>query len=163
MNAKPLPETFDADSIKAEVNSEKEPLKGLLERCVISKPTQRPKAFEVAQWFLDQYNDSCAKIENLEAASVIEKCRLLIDACRTGKDSSNGSENTYSVSDTNILLELDDSWDGPESILRLAPQASFLIGAGIFWGLINLDHIQLPDMFVSRGTSSAKGCSLCIS
>jgi hypothetical protein len=132
MNAKPLPETFDAQSIKAEISNQKVPIKSLLESCLVTKPTQRANAFEVAQWFLDQYNDACAKIENLAAASIIDKCRSLIDARRIEKDKSKEAQNMFSISDTKTLLELDDLWGCPESNLRLAPQASFLIGAGIF-------------------------------
>jgi len=55
------------------------------------------------------------------------------------------------------VLELTDSWDDPGSELRLAPLAMFLIGAGLVWGLLDINHIPVQTNIVSRGPTSSDG------
>lgn len=64
---------------------------------------------------------------------------------------------TFPGSDVATLLKFDDSWDDPGSDMRLAPEASFLIGSGLLWDLVNPDHVHVPNAIVSRGTSFPKG------
>ena len=155
MNAKALPATFDVEFLKNEVNKERDPVIRLLfEGVLTSRPSQRTTAAEIAQRFQDRYNDACAaQFEDQSVIKLFKKCHAMVEACRR----HSASPDMLSESETVTLLQHEESWDDPESNLRLAPQALFLIGAGIMWGLINVDHIHLPSSIVSRGTSYPKG------
>ena len=155
MNNKALPAAFDAEFLKREVSEERDTVIRLLFEGVLnSRPSTRTTAAEMAQVFQDRYNDACAAgLEDQSVVALFEKCRAMIEACRRYST----SPDMLSESETATLLQYEDSWDDPGSNLRLAPQALFLIGAGIMWGLINIDHIHLPSSIVSRGTSYPKG------
>jgi len=142
--------------MKANLSTEGDPaIKVLLEGCFASTPSKRTPAFELAQRLLDEYNDSCARLANTAIYDVIRRCRSLVEARRI--DHSKSSDIVYSESDTATLMEFDDSWDDSGSNFRLAPEATFIIGAGILWDLIKLDQIQIPSTIISRGSSFPKG------
>lgn len=117
------------------------------------KPSKRVIAAEIAQRLLDEYNDLCAKVEDQDLASTFQRCRSMIDSRRLNH--SKEPDERFSESDIITLLQFDDSWD--DSGLRLAPQAMFLIGAGVMWDLISPEVLHLPSTIVSRGTSNPKG------
>jgi len=151
-----LPEAFNPELMKANLGGESDPsIKVLLEGCFASTPSKRTPAFELAQRLLDEYNDGCARVSNTAIFDVIQRCRSLVEARRI--DHSKSPDIVYSESDIATLTEFDDSWDDSGSNLRLAPEASFLIGAGILWDLITLDLIQIPAAIISRGSSVPKG------
>jgi hypothetical protein len=118
-------------------------------------PSKRVIAAEIAQRLLDEYNDLCARVENEDLASTFQRCRSMIDSRRLNH--SKEPDEHFSESDIGTLLQFDDSWDDIESGLCLAPQAMFLIGAGVLWDLIPLELLHLPSTIVSRGTSNPKG------
>lgn len=120
-----------------------------------SRPSKRVTATELAQCLLDEYNDLCAKEEQPDIACTIQRCRAIVDS-RRHRHSKVPTEG-FSTSDIDMLKDFDDSWDDPGSGLRLAPEAMFLIGAGILWDLIPLDMIDIPSSAVSKVTSSPKG------
>ena len=122
------------------------------------KPSKRVRVSDIAQRLLDEYNDLCANVEDRAVASTFERCRAMIDSRRLSH--SREPDECFSESDVNILLQFDDSWDDLDSGLRLAPQAMFLIGAGVMWDLIPVEMIQLSPTIVSRGTTNPKGTIL---
>jgi len=55
------------------------------------------------------------------------------------------------------VLERSVLWDDPGSELRLASLRMFLIGAGLVWDLLDINHIPVPTSIVSRGPTSPDG------
>ena len=108
----------------------------------------------MAQRLLDEYNDSCAVVqEQSDVVAVISRCRDLVHDRRLNH--VNPPTATFSKSDIAALLALQDSWDDPGSALRLAPEVAFLIGAGIEWDLVEAKDFQLTSTLVSgRGTGA---------
>ena len=41
--------------------------------------------------------------------------------------------------------------------MRLAPEVLFLIGAGVLWGLIDPNQVEVRPTVVGRGSSSFEG------
>lgn len=151
-----LPENFTAPAIAKAFGDETDPLIiHLIGGCLATRPSSRLAAFEITQQLLDEYNDVCAKIEDHEIYALVEKCRKMVHARRI--DHSKVPDKALSKVEIVLLLQYVDSWDDPGSPLRLAPEASFLIGAGILWDLIDVDHVQVRPTIVSRGTVSPKG------
>jgi len=162
LNAKALPVNFDAQSMKTQVAGGEETnlnLKHLFDEILFApKPSKRVRASEIAQQLLDQYNDSCVKMEDHAVASTFQRCRSMIDSRRLDHTKEPGE--CFSESDICTLMGFDDSWDDFDSGLCLAPQAMFLIGAGVMWDLIPFELLHLPATIVSRGTTNPKGTAL---
>lgn len=125
--------------------------------CFSIQPTKRPAAPDVAQCFLDLYNDSCARVQDEGLFVLLKKCREMVHSCRQDSAKSQASGPVLSESDIAILLLYEDSWDDIGSNLRLAPETSFLLGAGIFWNFIDTENVEVPHTRVSRTTASPKG------
>jgi hypothetical protein len=155
MNAKPLPEVLDSVLLKKEVSKEGDAIiNSLFESVLYARPTMRTSATEIVQRFLDRYNDArAAQLEDKSVFALFEKCRQMIEACRQ----SAKNPGLLTKSEVETLLEHEDSWDEPDIDLRLAPQALFLIGTGVMWGIIDIDHIHIPSTIISRTTSNPKG------
>lgn len=152
----PLPSEFNASTILEQFTNETDPsIKHLVGGCLAIRPSSRLTAFEVAQRFLDQYNDKCAKIEDQAIHTLVAKCRKMIHARRV--DHSKPPETLLSESDVILLLHYMDSWDDPGSTLRLAPEVCFLIGAGILWEIIDADLVRVGPTVIGRETRSPKG------
>lgn len=158
LRAQPLPTAFDSTTIIKEFSQENDSvIRQLVGDCLVIQQKNRPKAIEVVQKLLDQYNDSCTKVEDQATYTLLEKGRSMISSCRRDETEPRSPNFKFSQEDTAALLQFEDSWDEPGSPLRLAPQVNFLIGAGIFWDLIDVTRVQIRSVVVSRGTTSPEG------
>jgi hypothetical protein len=97
----------------------------------------------------------CARAESVTQYAVVERCRGLVESRRRGDPKK--PDEAFSELDISTLLKFDDSWDDPGSDLRLAPEATFLIGSGILWDLVNPDEVKVPSQIVGRDSSFPKG------
>jgi len=105
---------------------------------------------------MDEYNRRCAEAEGRTVlVQRFEKCRNLVNARRLCSNSP--PDETFSEADVRVLLEYDESWESEGSGLRLAPEALFLIGAGLLWDLADPHHLSVPPTVVGRGSSSIEG------
>lgn len=159
LSSTPLPSDFDSASMKRMAGMDlktSSQVRRLFDAILFSpKPSKRVTAMELSQRILDEYNDLCGREEQQDIASTIQRCREMVNS-RRHRHSKEPAEQ-FSGSDIGTLFELDDSWDDPGSGLRLAPEAMFLIGAGILWDLIPLDMVDVPSSAVRKTTSSPKG------
>ena len=167
LQAKSLPLDFDYSTILEDFEDENDPrITLLVSGCLERQPSSRPTAAQVEQLFSDQYADASAKIESSGISALLEKGRTTIEACRAGITLP---ISIFSKSETGQLLAFENSWDDSPSTgessgsyLRLAPQVKFLLGAGILWGMIDVEHVHVRATVVSRGTTSLKGSDLCL-
>ncbi len=169
LQAKSLPLEFDYNTILEEFKDENDPrITLLVSGCLERQPSSRPTAAQVEQLFSDQYADASAKVEASGISALLEKGRTTIEACRAGISLP---ISVFSKSETSQLLAFENSWDDSPSTangessgsyLRLAPQVKFLLGAGILWGMIDVEHVHVRATVVSRGTTSLKGSDLCL-
>jgi hypothetical protein len=161
LRAQPLSAAFDSTTIIEEFCKENDSvIRQLVGDCLAIQQKNRPKAIEIVQRFLDQYNDSCTKTEDQATYALLEKCRSMVSSYRRDEAEPRSADFKFSRADTDALLQFEDSWDDPGSPLRLAPQVNFLIGAGIFWDLIDVTQVQIRSVVVSRGTTSPEGNAL---
>lgn len=135
-------------------------LKKLIGDCFAKIPTARPASTFLAQRFLDYYNNCSANSEGTQAdAEVIkikEKCSALVHNRRLNHKTTPIMQEMLTNSETLTLLHHEDSWDDA-ACLRLAPEISFLVGAGIFWGLIDTKDVYELSYDSSRVTNSVEG------
>jgi len=119
-------------------------------------PSRRPKASSVAQRLLDEYNDVCAKASIQTSAEQIlalkSRCHEMVRQCRRKKDLGP----VLTSMETELLLRYEDSWDGPED-LRLAPEISFLLGAGIFYKFVNFQDVEKYGKQIHYEVKSLQG------
>lgn len=162
-----MPSDFNFDTVLDDFQYEDDPLIiHLVGDCLNSHPSSRPNAAQVQQLFSDKHADACAKSVHSGISGIsdlLEKGRNAIDARRRGQSTSISVLTREDVAD---LLAFENSWDDVESLdpdnesgslLRLAPQVKFLLGAGILWEVIDVDHVRVRPTIVSRGTNSLKG------
>ena len=86
---------------------------------------------------------------------MLERLRKLIHVRRL--EHSKPPDVVLSEDETRTVLERTFSWDDPGSELRLAPLSMFIIGAGLVWDLLDINHIPVPTSIVSRGPTSPDG------
>lgn len=146
-----------------------------------SDPSKRPKAFEISQRFLDEYNDGCLKVFDPGLSGLLEKVRKWISTSRldyvgnkereaksvskSDRDQSQRAEGgesqrgrlRLSEDETQQILQSVESWDEPGSRLRLGPECMFIIGAGLVWDLIDINHVPAQASHVSREIVSTEG------
>ena len=152
-----MPESFAIADLLASVDNESPRMKTILRECLNpTSPSKRPKASDVSARLLDEYNDSCAgpMIAN-EAKILVNKCRQLVAHCRI--DHSLSAKVKLERADVAALVELRDSWDDDGFNLCLAPEVSFILGAGIYLGLIEANDAQVPFSIVGRGAGDMEG------
>lgn len=163
LTAKPLPVEFDYNTVLEEFEEENDPrITVLVSRCLERQPSSRLTAAQVEQLFSDQYADASAQIEPSGISGLLEKGRTAIEACRAGVTLP---ISVFSKDETAQILAFENSWDdfkavdgeSGESHLRLAPQVKFLLGAGILWGMIDVENVHVRATIVSHGTTSLKG------
>jgi serine/threonine protein kinase len=152
LNSKPLPSEFTPSELIEQLSGESERLKKVVADCLNFKPSKRPRASDVHQRLLDEYNDSCAATQNPNLLAIVSRCRQMIHDRRLNH--AGEPTQTFSESDINVLLDYQDSWDDTGSALRFAPEVAFLIGAGILWDLIDIKQVQVPSTVVTRDTGS---------
>jgi hypothetical protein len=134
-------------------------VKKLIGDCLQILPSSRPKAALLTQRLLDEYNDSCARISaaQISIGQLIElrrQCRTLVDECRCTRKDPSRVLTTY---ETGLLFKYEDSWDEPTASLRLAPEINFLLGAGVFWGYINLEDVEKHRKGIADEMRSVEG------
>ena len=137
---------------------ESKSLKALIGACLnTSSPSKRPQSSEVAARLLDEYNDSAAKQEVHKdlASDLLSRSRQLIHNRR--RNHSTPPKDKFRPEDVKVLIDLRDSWDDTGSDLRLAPEVSFLLGAGIYWDLVDINDAQVPCSVVGRGAGPREG------
>lgn len=142
----------------AAMEHESTSMKTLIGACLnISLPSKRPRSSEIAARLLDEYNDSTAKekVGKDVVLDLLSRSRQLIHNRR--RDHSTPHHDKISQEDVNTLIGLRDSWDEAGSDLRLAPEVSFLLGAGIYWNLVDVNNAQVPYSVVGRGTGPRDG------
>ena len=161
LTAKSLPETFEVTDLIADLDDESKHIKTLVCGCLSFKPSIRPLASEVRARLLAEYNDSCARATDggdgiLE---LLSRTRKLVDDRR--RSHAGLPKEKVGNEEVKALVDLRDCWDesGSES-LRLAPEISFLLGAGIYWDLIDVKDAEVSIGVVGRGTRSREGFSL---
>lgn len=161
LTAQSLPTTFKAADLLASLGNESNRIKSLIGECLNTAwPSKRPQASEVAARLLDEYNDSSARGKDPDDGilELLSRSRKLVDDRR--RNHSTPVKEKFMKNDIKALVDLRDSWDEPDSNLRLAPEVSFLLGAGIYWGLIDVNDAQVPFSVVGRGTGPRDGISL---
>ena len=137
---------------------ESKSLKALITACLnTSSPSMRPPSSEVAARLLDEYNDSAAKqkVHNDLSLNLLSRSRQLIHNRR--RNHSAPPNEKFRPEDVKTLIGLRDSWDDAGSDLRLAPEVSFLLGAGIYWDLVDINDAQVAYSVVGRGTGPREG------
>jgi len=152
-----LPSSIGASGFMASFSRETDQtIVNLIGDCFDRQPPKRPHAFVLMQRLMDEYNRRCAEAEGRTVlVQRFEKCRNLVNARRLCSNSP--PDETFSEADVRVLLEYDESWESEGSGLRLAPEALFLIGAGLLWGLADPHHLSVPPTVVGRGSSSIEG------
>jgi len=151
-----LPSEFDSHTVAETFDQElDQQIKVLLAGCFCKRPQNRPTAQELAQRFLDKYNEECSRDDDdyAEISKLLEEGQKMIYSARRKAH----GPSAFSETGIEKLLEFETSWDEPGYPVRLAPQINFLIGAGVFWNLIPLKFVQLPATIVNRGTASPEG------
>jgi len=139
-------------------------VKRLVGDCLNTVPSARPRSSPLAQRLLDEYNDSCAKVASAQALvgdiiALTQICKELVNRCRTNREE--GPARILTSTQTNLLFQYEDSWDEPVS-LRLAPEICFLIGAGLFYGYINLEDVEQNRKVIANDMRSLKGVILAV-
>src|SRR5271169_7137685 len=157
LKLKPLPSDTNASVVTTIIGQETDQtIIGLIGDCFDRDPTKRPRAFELFQRLMDEYNRRCAEAEGKGSISdLLERCREKVQHCRISPDSP--PKSTFSKLETSQLLEYGESWESEGSGLRLAPEVTFLIGAGLLWDLIDPHFVQVSSTVVGRGSSSIEG------
>jgi len=158
---KSLPSNARAPGFMASFSQETDQtIVNLIGDCFERQPPKRPRACVLMQRLTDEYNRRCAEAEGRTILlERLQKCRKLVDARRLCPDSP--PDETFSEADVRVLLEYDESWESEGSGLRLAPEALFLIGAGLLWDLADPHHLEVPPTVVGRGSSSIEGRMVC--
>lgn len=147
-------------------------LKSLIGDCFRKSPKERPSAAVLSQRLLDEFNKMRAKLamrqkDVMEITNLKSKCRELIFRYRKQHFEQKGQKappplmqhegSVLTDSETSILFENLDSWNEPAS-LTLAPEMSFVIGAGLFWGFIDSKNVhekeELGDIKALSGITS---------
>jgi len=176
---KPLGKDCNADTVLKMYRDQQDPLIQHLLGDIFSgtsRPSKRPKAIDIAQRFLDQYNDSCLTAEDTDFGALLRNSKALIDQQRLKhaednlkkqmvKDDSKGRKSETSdpaeaqqektcltEEETKRILRTISSWDTPGSNLRLAPECMFILGGGLVWGVVDINHIPIEASRVSRAT-----------
>jgi serine/threonine protein kinase len=159
LEAKPLPPIREPTNLLKTLEKESHRIRSIIQECLNTTPSKRPQAGDVASRLLDEYNDSCAgKTPRDELISaVISRSRQLVADRRLNRSSSPKPKEKIEKSDIEVLMDLRNSWDESGSGFRLAPEASFLVGAGIFWDLMDVNDVQVSSNVVSRGFESKDG------
>lgn len=165
--AKSLPSRFKAADLwttfekKSTLEKESERIQGIIGECLNIVPSKRPPSGIVASRLLDEYNDSCARntFQDNAILEAISRGRKLVDERRLDHRSPQKPKNKFQRADVDVLVGFRGSWDESGPGFRLAPDVSFLIGAGIFWDLIdvNINGVQVSSSIVGRGTGPADG------
>jgi len=137
LKAEWLPSTFTATSLLDGLSRESNRIRKLATDCLNERPSKRPQASDIAQRLLDEYRE-------LVHSSHLQR----------SKDSD-----SFRDSNISVLLNHQDSWDDDKSSLRLAPEVAYLIGAGILWGLIDINVVPVPSALEDRVPGPPNGKS----
>ena len=161
LEAKSLPSKFKPADLWTTFTLEKESerIKGIIHECLNVKPSKRPHSSDVASRLLDEYNDSCARNTPQDdvISAAISRGRKLVDELRLYHTSPKKPKPKFHKGDVDVLLGLRGSWDESGLGFQLAPEVSFLLGAGIFWELIDVNDVQVSSSIVGRGTGPTGG------
>jgi len=161
ITAQSLPETVKVTDVITDLGGESDRIKALVRGCLSSQPSIRPQASEVRARLLDEYNDSCARA-NYSSDGILERLsrtRKLVDDRR--RNHAEPPKEKLHNEEVKALVDLRGSWDESGSDLRLAPEISFLLGAGIYWDLIDVNAADVSIGVVGRGTGRREGFHLC--
>ena len=113
----------------------------------------------MAARLLDECNDSHARTNERanDTMELLSRIRKLLHDRR--RNHSYPPKEKFMKEDVKALVDLRGSWEDPGSDLRLAPEVSFLLGAGVYWDLMDVNDAQAPFSVVGRGTGLLEGFS----
>jgi serine/threonine protein kinase len=159
LEAKPLPSTPETTNLLKALEKESYRIRSIIRECLNTTPSKRPQTGDVASRLLDEYNDSCARKTHQDEliSAAVSRSRQLVADRRLNHSSTRKQKEKIEKSDIEVLVDLRDSWDEIGSGFRLAPEVSFLIGAGIFWDLIDVNDVEVSSNVVSRGFEPRDG------